>query len=265
MRLLLATCLVALSLPLAAAERVVSLAPSLSEIMLELGAGERLVGMLDGDQRPAALGGVASVGRYGQLDMETLLSLKPDLILLWPASVSEGQREQLQRFGIPLYSGEPSNFAELAEQFAEVGRRVGEAERGHQLAQAFLAGMARLRTQYRRETPLRVFYQVWHEPPYTIGGKQIISQALEVCGARNVFADLELPAAQVNVESVLQRDPALILGGSPAELALWKPWTQLQAVRRQQLWTVPDKGLERASFQMLAATEQLCALLAKAR
>ncbi|MBC9252337.1 cobalamin-binding protein [Pseudomonas alcaligenes] len=261
---LLACCLLACCLPLAAAERVVSLAPSLSEIMLELGAAGQLVGVLDGDQRPAALAGVPSVGRYGQLDLERLLSLKPDLILLWPASVSPAQREQLERFAIPLYIGEPADFAALAEQFAAIGERVGRAERGRQLAESFTAGMAELRARYRRQQPLPVFYQVWHEPPFTIGGRQIVSQALEVCGARNVFADIAVPAAQVNVESVLQRDPAVILGGSPAELALWKPWTQLQAVRREQLWTVPDKGLERPSYQMLAATEKLCALLAKA-
>lgn len=265
MRRLLAACLVALSLPLVAAERVVSLAPSLSEIMLELGAGERLVGMLDGDQRPAALASVPSVGRYGQLDMESLLSLKPDLILLWPASVPEAQRAQLEQFGIPLYSGEPRNFAELAAQFAEVGQRIGEAERGRELAQKFLAGMQHLREQYHRPVPLPVFYQVWHEPLYTIGGQQIISEALEVCGARNIFADLTLPAPQVSVEAVLLREPVVILGGSTAELAVWKAWPQLQANRRQQLWVVPDKGLERASFQMLAATEKLCVQLDKAR
>lgn len=265
MRCWLAACLVALSLPLAAAERVVSLAPSLSEIMLELGAGQRLVGMLDGGPRPPALSAVPSIGRYGQLDMETLLSLKPDLILLWPASVPEAQRAQLEQFGIPLYSGEPRNISELAAQFAEVGQLVGAAGRGRELQQAFLAGMQRLREQYRREKPLPVFYQVWNDPLYTIGGQQIISEALAVCGARNIFADLTLPAAQVNLETVLQRDPALILAGTPQELALWRPWTQLQAVRRDQLWTVPDKGLERASYQMLAATEQLCKLLAKAQ
>ncbi|MGY2367197.1 ABC transporter substrate-binding protein, partial [Pseudomonas azotoformans] len=67
-----------------AAERVVSLAPSLTEIVAELGAADVLVGVLDGGDRPAALAQVPSVGRYGQLDMERLLSLKPDLILLWP-------------------------------------------------------------------------------------------------------------------------------------------------------------------------------------
>jgi hypothetical protein len=90
--------------------RVVSLAPSLSEIVVELGAADLLVGVLDGGERPAALAQVPSVGRYGQLDMERLLSLKPDLILLWPGSVGPAQREQLQRLNIPVYVAEPHSL-----------------------------------------------------------------------------------------------------------------------------------------------------------
>ena len=74
-----------------------------------------------------------------------------------------------------------------------------------------------------------------------------------------------MPAPQVNVEAVLGRAPEVILAGSEAELQRWRVWPQLPAVRLGQLWTVPDKGLERPSFQMLAATEQLCELLARAR
>jgi vitamin B12 transport system substrate-binding protein len=257
--------LLALSLPLAAAERVVSLAPSMSEIMLELGAETRLVGVLDGGERPAALKHLPSVGHYGQVELETLLALRPDLILLWPDSVPAAQREQLKSFGIPLYVGEPHDLEQLAEQFAEVGRQVGVDARGRQLRDAFRAGLSRLRQRYRRESPLPVFYQVWHEPLYTIGGRQIIGDALNVCGARNVFAELQLPAPQVNVEAVLARAPEVILAGSDAELRHWRAWPQLPAVRLEQLWTVPDKGLERPSFQMLAAIEKLCAVLAKAR
>ena len=94
---------------------------------------------------------------------------------------------------------------------------------------------------------------------------RIIGAALEVCGARNVFADLQLPAPQVNVEAVLGRAPEVILAGSQAELQHWRAWPQLPAVQRQQLWTVPDKGLERPSFQMLKSTERLCDVLARAR
>lgn len=109
----LAVLLLAFCAQTLAAERVVSLAPSLSEIVVELGAADLLVGVLDGGDRPVALAQVPSVGHYGQLDMERLLSLKPDLILLWPGSVGPAQREQLQRLNIPIYVAEPHSLEQL--------------------------------------------------------------------------------------------------------------------------------------------------------
>ncbi|SDH25305.1 vitamin B12 transport system substrate-binding protein [Pseudomonas benzenivorans] len=262
----LGACLLALlAWPALAAERVVSLAPSLSEIVVELDAAELLVGVLDGGERPPALAHLPSVGRYGQLEMESLLQLQPDLVLLWPDSIGPAQRQQLQAFGIPLLVAEPRSLANLAEQFAEIGTRIGRAEQGRRLRQRFGEGLAELSARYRRERPLRVFYQIWDKPLYTVGGRQIISDALRVCGAASVFADLDLPAPQVSVEAVLQRDPEVILAGSGAQLEAWRRWPDLAAVQREQLWPVPDLGLERPSFQMLAATEKLCERLAGAR
>ncbi|KRP63822.1 cobalamin-binding protein [Pseudomonas orientalis] len=241
-----------------AVERVVSLAPSLSEIVVELGAADVLVGVLDGGERPAALVSVPSVGRYGQLDMERLLSLKPDLILLWPGSVGSAQREQLQRLNIPVYVAEPHNLEQLTTQVQAIAEQLDRADAGRKLAAQLRQRLAELRQRYRRAEPLRVFYQVWNQPLYTVGGEQIISDALNVCGARNVFDDLKLPAPQVSIESVLQRDPQLILVGDQAQREAWKVWpTMFERVR-----LVPDKGLERPSGQMLEAVARLCQVIA---
>ncbi|MNY12631.1 Vitamin B12-binding protein precursor [compost metagenome] len=107
-----------------------------------------------------------------------------------------------------------------------------------------------------------MFYQVWDRPLYTVGGEQIISDALEVCGAQNVFGDLKLPAPQVSVEAVLQRNPEVILASEQAQLDAWKAWPQVAAVEQGQLRLVTDKGLERPSGQMIEATAKLCQLIA---
>lgn len=107
MRLWLALALLAVGVPGMAATRVVSLAPSLSEIVVELGATDLLVGRLDAGEPVPELAHVPSVGGYGQLDMERVVSLQPDLLLLWPGSVGVAQREQLRRLNIPTYSAEP--------------------------------------------------------------------------------------------------------------------------------------------------------------
>ncbi|WP_339490074.1 cobalamin-binding protein [Pseudomonas sp. EL_65y_Pfl2_R95] len=267
MRRLLLPLLLALgcSAPVSAADRIVSLAPSLTEIVIDLGAQQQLVGVLDGGPRPAAVASLPSVGRYAQLEMETLLALQPDLILLWPGSISQSQRQQLQAFGIPMLVAEPHTLDTLADQFSEIGERIGRARQGHKLQQQFIKGLAALRSRYHRAQPVSVFYQVWDKPLYTLGGQQIVSDALRVCGARNVFADVSLPAPQVSIEAVLQRNPDVILASSGAQLDAWQRWSTITAVQRNQLWQVPDKGLERPSFQMLNATEQLCRVLAKAQ
>lgn len=257
----LALVLLALSAQVMAVERVVSLAPSLSEIVVELGAADLLVGVLDGGKRPAGLATVPSVGHYGQLDMERLLSLNPDLILLWPGSVGTAQREQLQRLYIPIYVAEPHSLEQLTTQVQAIAEQLGRAEAGQQLAAQLRQRLAGLRQRYQRAEPLQVFYQVWNQPLYTIGGGQIISDALSVCGARNVFDDLKLPAPQVNIESVLQRNPQVILVGDQAQLEAWKAWPTMAARVR----VVPDKGLERPSGQMLEAVARLCQVIAPSR
>ncbi|MCS4250860.1 cobalamin-binding protein [Pseudomonas sp. BIGb0164] len=254
----LALLLLVLSAPVLAAERVISLAPSLSEIVVELGAADLLVGVLDGGDRPAALASVPSVGHYGQLDMERLLSLKPDLILLWPGSVGPAQREQLQRLNIPVYVAEPHSLEQLTTQVQAIADQLGRAEAGRQLAAQLHQRLAELRQRYQRAEPLRVFYQVWNQPLYTVGGGQIISDALSVCGARNVFDDLKLPAPQVSVESVLQRDPQMILVGDQVQKDAWKVWPAMAGRVR----LVPDKGLERPSGQMVEAVGRLCQVIA---
>lgn len=254
----LAVLLLACCAQVLAAERVVSLAPSLSEIVVELGAADLLVGVLDGGDRPVALAKVPSVGQYGQLNIERLLSLKPDLILLWPGSVGPAQREQLQRLNIPVYVAEPHSLEQMTTQVQAIAEQLGRADAGRQLAAQLRQRLAELRQRYTRAEPLRVFYQVWNQPLYTVGGGQIISDALRVCGARNVFDDLKLPAPQVSIESVLQRNPDVILVGDQAQKDDWKAWPAMATRVR----IVPDKGLERPSGQMVEAVARVCQVIA---
>ena len=262
MRVWLAALLLSASTPSLATPRVVSLSPSLSEMVVELGAADLLGGRLDAGEPLPELASVPSVGRYGQLDMERLLSLQPDLLLLWPGSVGIAQREQLRSLKIPTYIGEPGSLDQLADQVEALAAALERPARGHALADQLRQRLAGLRAKYQSDKPVRVFYQVWDQPLYTIGGGQIISDALAVCGAKNVFDDLKLPAPQVSIESVLQRNPEVIIASTQAQLDAWKAWPQIDAVKHGRLLLLADKGLERPSGQMLEATARLCEQLA---
>jgi hypothetical protein len=137
--------------------RVVSLAPSMTEIMLELQADDLLVGVLDGGERPAALRDLPSVGRQGQLDMERLLSLRPDLLLLWPGSVPPAQRDQLKRLGIATFSAEPHDIDQLIEQIEAIAGRIGRAEQGHSYAKPCASGCSSCASSIGVTSPCRCF------------------------------------------------------------------------------------------------------------
>ena len=118
-----------------------------------------------------------------------------------------------------------------------------------------------LRQRYYQKTPLKVFYQLWDKPIYTIGKNQIIGDALKVCGAENIFDNVDLPAPQVNIESVLAKNPQAIIASQQSLLNAWLAWPQLAAVKNHKLYIFDNDRIARPSFAMLEATKQLCLLL----
>jgi iron complex transport system substrate-binding protein len=119
----------------------------------------------------------------------------------------------------------------------------------------------------RGGTPVRVFYEIWDPPIYTIGGKHLISEAITLCGGRNVFADLDVPAPVVSAEAVIAARPDVIIAGAddarpPAWLARWNQWPSIPAVAAQRLVTVDANLLHRSGPRFVDGVAQLCAALA---
>lgn len=241
--------------------RIVTLAPSLTDIIIELGATKQLVGIIDmGERTPATLH-IASVGKVGQFSLEKLISLKPDLILTWPWSIKEEQLQQLRDLGYRVIVSDPHTLEELATQIETIGKITGHLERGHTLATTMRDELTQLAARYHKEEPPQVFYQIWNNPIYTIGQNQIITDALRICGVHNIFADLTIPAPIVSIESVLARNPDIIIAFQDSILTQWKTWPELKAVKNKQLLVFDNKLIARPSFAMLEATKQLCELI----
>jgi len=111
--------------------------------------------------------------------------------------------------------------------------------------------------------------QVWNHPFYTVGGTQLISDALTTCGARNAFGDLKELSPVIDVEAVVARDPDIIVaaappGAGPEWIADWKRFTTLRAVRKNNLIIFEDPRLVRLGPSVVDATDALCKALASA-
>lgn len=252
-----------------AAQRIVSLAPHATEILYAAGAGDRVVGAIDPADWPREAKRLPRVGDARGLDLERILALKPDLAVAWPYGFP-AQVERLRSLGIAVYLTDAHEPDAIADDIERLGFLAGTEERAKAASAGFRSRIASQRAHSWGARRLRVFYEIWHQPLYTIGGAHLISRAIELCGAENVFASLALPAPQVGVEAVLAAAPDAIVAGTddavrPAWLDDWRRWTELPAVRRGNLLVVDANLLHRAGPRFAEGVEQLCATLERAR
>ena len=252
------------------ARRIVTLAPHATELVFAAGAGERIVGASDYSDYPPAANAIPRIGGSHQVDTERLLALRPDLLVVWQGGNGERQLETLRRLGVPIYRSEPKSLADIPDEVERLGQLTGTEASAQAAAAAMRTRLAALAERSRGKAPVSVFYQVWDQPLYTLNGRQIVSDAIRLCGGVNVFADLAALAPTVGVEAVLQKNPEVIVrGGKGGEeapgLAMWKRYPALLATQRGNLYTVRSDLMTRAGPRMVDGAEALCGLLEQAR
>jgi iron complex transport system substrate-binding protein len=252
------------------AQRIVSLAPHVTELLFAAGAGERVVGVVSYSDWPPAAREIEQVGSYSALDMERILALRPDLVVAWESGNNPAQLERLERLGLTVLRHAPRLPEDIARVLEQLGLLAGTDAVAQPAAQDFRARLQGLRERNAQAAPLTVFYQVWHQPLMTVNGAHLISAAIELCGGRNVFAALPALAPQISIEAVLAADPQVIVASGMAEqrpdwLDDWKRWPQLTAVQHDNLYFVPPDLLQRAGPRFIDGAERLCAALEQAR
>jgi len=250
--------------------RVVSVSPGATEMLFAAGAGAQVTATVEYSDEPPAARVVPRVGDVTAIDMERLVALRPDVVVAWPAGGNPAQRQKLVALGIPIYDQQVERLSDLPASLRRLGMLAGTqaaAERAARSLEARLATLARTygaRPGGRRPT---VLLQVWNRPIYTIGGKHLMSDALALCGARNVFADLPEPGPLVDIEAVIARNPDIIIAAAPpgegaAWVADWQRFPTLAAVRSQRVVAFEDQALSRLGPSVVDATEELCRTIA---
>lgn len=251
-------------------QRVVALSPHATELLFAAGAGKRVAGVVKYSDFPAAATALPQVGDSNQIDIERVLALKPDLLVVWHSGNTARQLEQLRQLGVPMFHSEPQELDQIAADIGKLGQLLGTEPVASQAAAAFRARVALLRKQYAARAPVRVFYQIWEKPLFTLGGRQIVNDVIGLCGGVNIFAGSTIKAPQVAVEEVLGLNPEAVLGGErhdPDELGvtMWKPYTSLLAQQRDNLFTLHGDLLARPGPRMAEGAAELCEKLERAR
>lgn len=258
-----------LTLP-AAPQRIVSLAPHITELVFAVQAGRQLVGVSAHSDYPDAARGLPRIGDATAIDMERLLALQPQLVLAWHSGTRVAIIERIEALGIPVFVMAPQGLDSIARDLRRLGHLSGHVAQAEQVASDYQQVLQTLRERYAGARPVRVFLQIHERPLYTLNGRQVISEALGVCGGVNVFADLPELAAPVSFEAVIAADPDMIVatselpGDNPAR-RVWQAFPMLRAVQHAQLFAIDADLLNRPTPRMLQGIEQLCDLLQEAR
>ncbi len=248
--------------------RIVSLSPHLTEIAFAAGAGEFLVGVVEYSDFPDDARNIPRIGDAFQLDYERLAELRPDLILAWDTGNPVAMIQQVKRLGYRVEVITTTVPSDVETALLQIGRLAGTAATAAAAADRFRHAVDAITEEYSDSRAVTVFYQIAVRPLYTIGGNHYISRLIELCGGRNIFSSLASPAAAVGFESVIDRDPEVILAGDDIPddpFAKWKEWPQMRAVESQNLYKVRANLISRATPRSVEGARDICTALNEAR
>lgn len=256
---------VALSRP---AQRIVSLAPMVTELLFAAGAGGRVVGVTAFSDFPAQARRLPQVGNSISLDYERILALRPDLVVAWGSGTNRAAIERLEGLGIAVFALEPRRLADIEAALARLARLAATQDTARAAAQDFQRDLEALRAQFRGRAPVSVFLQISDRPLMTLSDNHMVGEVLSLCGGRNVFGALGALAPQVGIEDVLRADPQVILvSDSLGAQAIedWRARRGLRAVERGQLYPIATDITLRQTPRIVEGARRICELLEHAR
>ncbi len=243
---------------LAAAPRVITLSPHLTELAFAAGITPLAVSAYS--DYPAQANTLEQVANWQGIKVERILQLKPDVVLAWRGGNPQRQIEQLQRFGIKVEWIDPQTIDQMIDALAALQKWSPQPQQAIDAAQALRVQQADLRQRYQQQTPIPLFLQFGQQPLFTAARNTLQNQVIELCGGKNIFADSKVSWPQIGREQVLMRHPqAIVIGGNAAQAAsiakFWQPQLAVPVI------AINDDWLSRPGPRILLAAQQLCAAL----
>lgn len=260
--------LMLLSVP-AGAERVITLAPHLTELVCAAGACDQLVGVVKHSDFPASVRALPQVGDAHAVNIEQLLSLAPDLILSWEGGTPAQTVARLRGLGLRVEAIRVRDMEDIGLALLRVGALLGTEDASCKAEASFRTNIEVLRKRYADARPIKVMYQLDPDPVYTVNGSSPISEAFALCGAQNIFADYAQLAGPVSREAVIAADPDVIVFGEQDDVAGirrgWRDFPNMHAQQFGNLIAINADKLARATPRMAEGTAELCLALDAAR
>ena len=250
------------------AQRIVSLAPHLTELVYTIGAGEQLVGVSAWSDYPREVLELPVVGDAFTVDQERLALLAPDLLLVWESGTPAHTVDELRAVGYNVATVRTRGIADVATAMLKLGEITGHRDSAARAASDFRGEVQSLRERYQEEAAIRVFYQVSARPLYTVNSEHYVSELISICGGENIFADLNELAPTIDVEAVVDRNPEVMLASTDAgddAFVEWQRWPAIAANQYGNQFLLPADEIGRATTRLIIAGNAMCLALQQAR
>ncbi len=230
-------------------QRLISLAPSITEILYFLELGDRIVGVTSFCNYPPEVNNKPRIGTYWEFNLEAILALKPDLVLAM-AYQGEGERslKVLRHWKIPIYLGRADTLPELFRLIEDLARLTGQEEVARRKLPPLRARAQRVEARVKGLARPRVLLEIDQEPLITVGRPSIQGDLIQRAGGLNIAGKIDQRYPVFNLEEVLKSQPDIILftgmassATLPGRMNFWRRWTMLPAVKSGRLlWVEPD-------------------------
>jgi len=252
--------------PVGPSLRIVSLAPNLTEILFELGVGEQVVGVTTYCVYPPEALKKEKIGDFVNPNIEKIVSLKPDAVFAerWSSTKTVARLRGLGMNVIDVPS--PASTEEIYQVIRQLGESVKRVARAREIEMDMKKRIGIIQEQAKQLKSRPSIYVEIDLPSWTVGRPSFINEAVSLCGAKNLFEDIDKPAIQVSREVIIARNPEMILSleASAAEIRQRPGWQQIAAVKKNKIIdNVPRDLLSHGNHRLVLGMEELQAQLNK--
>lgn len=253
---------------------IISLSPGTTELLFAAGAGDRVIAVDQHSDFPEAVKKLPNVGGYPNVNVEAIVAMKPDLVVVWTGGNAPKVIDQLESLGISTFHIDVVDFTGIEQAIRRLGQVAGTEKAANRVAEDFTTRLKTLKSHYSQREPVSVFFEIWRSPLMTVGNGLVINDVISLCGGRNIYGDVSERIPRIGIESLITRDPQVIIGSDPRGDTLqtrkelmnyWGQWQNLQAVKRHQLFSVSSDLIARPTPRILAGAEMICQQLQAVR
>lgn len=253
------------------ANRVITLAPHITELVFAAGAGDKIVATVSSSNYPPQALQIPRVGDGLTVDAEQLLTLQPDLVVGWQNSLAmQKLTPTLTGLNISVVYSEPRHLNDIPADIERLGSLLGTQEYANIKASGLREQLSSLRQRYAGRKPVSVFIEVGTGPLYTLGDDTLTNDAIRSCGGVNVFRQSALVAPAVTVESVLSSKPEVVIvaNGAADHVALRADYwhgLHLPAAQQHHVYGMNPDALLRPGPRLIGVMQELCDDINRAR